>query len=272
MSIKFTSSEIDLIIKMYLNPNISQQQIADHFGVSRPVIKRILIKEGYYDSNRKARKFYADFDYFENINTKEKAYWLGFLAADGFVSPPRQDKGGAAVKIRLHPKDRDHLNAFTQALNSNLEIKDKINTGYSDGQPCIDLEINSLKMVNDLINLGITPKKSNTLKPPTIPEEFEFDFIRGYFDGDGSISKLVNGNYTFSFVGTREMLEWIQEKLGISQKLEKRREDDKNCFYFRVGGKHKPYNVLKQIYNGDVYLKRKKDIFLELQSSIEEIQ
>lgn len=271
MAIKFSEEQIKDIVEMYSNPSISQKQIGDKYGVSRTVIKRILKEENVYNDKRTAKKYYGDFDCFHVIDSPEKAYWLGFISADGCVVPPRKNGGGACVKIRLHPKDRSHLEAFIHFLNSNLEIKDRVNSGFSEGQPCIDLEINSLEMVNDLINLGVVPAKSSILKPPKINKEFVFDYIRGYFDGDGSISKMKNQNgFTFSFVGTKEMLSWIQDQIGCNQKLEVRNENSINCFYFRVGGNRKPYELLSKLYNGNICLKRKEVLFQELQSSIKE--
>ena len=185
---EFTEEEVNKMINLYHNPTMSLQKIGENFGVSRNVIKRVLVEQNVYNPNRKARKYYFNENFFEVINTEEKAYWLGFIAADGCIVPPRVGTtSGACLKIRLHPKDREHLEKFILALNSNLVIKDRINTGFSEGQPCIDLEINSIKMVRDLIDKGIVPHKSLILEPPKIDPKFNLHFIRGYFDGDGSI-------------------------------------------------------------------------------------
>ena len=63
-------------------------------------------------------------------------------------------------------------------------------------------------MANDLINLGCIPNKSLILLPPKLKDEFISHFIRGYFDGDGSIGKYKN-RYKITFLGTNDLLLWI---------------------------------------------------------------
>ena len=269
--IEYSPQDKSRIIELYNLGTVSLEKIGQEIGVSRSAIKTLLIKEGVYVQNKRARKFTGNFNYFETIDTPEKAYWLGFIFADGCVSPKRIGQGGACLKIRLHPKDREHLEKFVSCLEGNFEIKERINSGYSEGQPCIDLEINSHKMVSDLISQGVLPVKSPILKPPSLKPELEMDFIRGYFDGDGSIYKNPQGNnYTVSFVGTKEILIWIQSKLQLNQKLEKRQQEHNNCFYFRVGGTNKPFKLLSKLYNDNICLQRKYNIYQSLQSSIME--
>lgn len=266
--IKFSEKDVEMIKELY-SKKISMRLIGEQFGVGRGVIKSLLVREDVFEEGRTYRKYSGNFDYFKNIDSPEKAYWLGFIYADGMVSI-REDAGNS-LKIRLSPKDREHLELFVKCLGGNFEIKNRVNSGFSEGQPCIDLEINSNKMVDDLVSHGVLPSKSLTLQPPNIAKNLEFDFIRGYFDGDGSIYKTNQyNNYCLSILGTEEVLTWIQERLGVEQKLEQRFITEKNTYHFRVGGTNKPYKVLNKIYNGNICLKRKFNIYQELQSFIME--
>ena len=82
--IEFSQEQIEDILNKYNNENWSQQKIADFYQVSRTVIKRILKtqSEGIVIRDRTSKYKYQQ-DIFEIIDTAEKAYWLGFLAADG---------------------------------------------------------------------------------------------------------------------------------------------------------------------------------------------
>ena len=128
---------------------------------------------------------------------------------------------------------------------------------------------NSNDMVNDLIDKGVIPRKSLILQPPNISEEFYLPFILGYFDGDGSISQGSNNEFYINIVGTKEILEWINNILNISSKLEQRKETTKNNYYIRCGGYQKPYNIMKQLYNSvSVHLDRKYNIYKNLETVV----
>ena len=72
---------------------------------------------------------------------------------------------------------------------------------------------NSVDMAKDLIALDIKPKKSYNLSKPNISEEFYLPYILGYFDGDGSLFKLSNGEYAINITGTENCIKWINEIL-----------------------------------------------------------
>ena len=111
---------------------------------------------------------------FDNIDTEEKAYWLGFIFADGYVSNEYRSE------ISLKRSDFEHLYKFTNFIDCNREISiDKYRCRFSFG---------SKHTVKRLIELGCVPRKSLVLKFPKIDISLYRHFIRGYFDGDGSIT------------------------------------------------------------------------------------
>ena len=267
--IEFSQEQIEDILNKYQN-NWSQQKIADCYQVSRTVIKRILETqdEGFLIRDRTSKYKYKQ-DIFENIDTAEKAYWLGFLAADGCNY---QREHNASVILNVHQKDIEHLNKFKQLCNTDAEIKSYIGyEGFSNQTPMCKITLNSKKISNDLINKGIVPNKSLILQPPHISEQFYKPFILGYFDGDGSISKASQyNNYNISIQGTQEMLTWICQVLNWDANLEKRNiNSTHNSYYIRCGGTNKPYQILNQLYNScETHLDRKFDIYKTLETVV----
>lgn len=267
--IEFSQEQIEDILNKYQN-NWSQQKIADAYQVSRTVIKRILDTQnnGIVIRDRTSKYKYQQ-DIFENINTAEKAYWLGFLAADGCNY---QREHNASVILNVHEKDIEHLVKFKQFCHTDAEIKSYIGyEGFSNQTPMCKIALNSKKISNDLIDKGILPNKSLILQPPKISKEFYKPFILGYFDGDGSISKTSQyNNYSISIQGTKEMLTWICEILDWDAKLEKRNNNsDANSYYIRCGGTNKPYLILNQLYNScETHLNRKFNIYKTLETVV----
>lgn len=267
--IEFSQEQIDDILTKY-NNNWTQQKLGDYYQVSRKTIKRILDenKENIILRER-TQKYNGNYDIFEIIDTSEKAYWLGFLAADGcnYVR-----KHNASIIININQKDISHLKKFQKFCNTNAKINQYIiNEGYSNNTPMARLTLNSKKMSNDLSNKGIVPRKSLILKPPNISEEFYLPFILGYFDGDGSISKTSQyNNFTISIQGTQELLLWICSILNWEVKLEKRNaNDNKNSYYIRCGGTNKPYYILKQLYDScKIHLDRKYELYKILETVV----
>ena len=262
----FTDEQVDTMIDLYTNHNQSTRQLGKLFNVSKSVIGRVL-KENNIELNHVARKYYSDFSIFEKIDTEEKAYWLGFIAADGCNY---QREGNASLIINIHQKDKEHLEKFKSFMKSNAEIKDFIQTaGFSNNTPMSKIVINSKKLSNDLCNLGIIPRKSLILDVPKIDSNFYLPFILGYFDGDGSIFETAQKEYGISIVGTKEILNWINDLLNISKNLEKRREDDLNTYYIRCGGIQKPYLIMKRLYEScPTHLDRKYEMYKKLETVV----
>lgn len=120
-------------------------------------------------------------DFFKKWNP-EMAYVLGFFVADGCMM---KNKRGAHF-IEFQITDRDLLISIKQAFNASHKISFRV--GNERHRTRYRLQIGSKELFSDLFNLGVTPRKSKTIKLPSIPEEFFSHFLRGYFDGDGCVS------------------------------------------------------------------------------------
>lgn len=165
--IKFSQQEINAILDMFLNQKKSRSQIAKTIGRDISVINRILIENNidYNNSqNKYGRKYFFNQDYFEHIDCSEKAYWLGFIYADGYIT--RKNSFGCDLQLQ----DKEHLHKFLQAVECS-------------SFKCIRIEKNSARLtltntifINCLIDKGIVYQKSydNSIKIwNNIPEGYK---------------------------------------------------------------------------------------------------
>jgi hypothetical protein len=131
------------------------------------------------------RKYYWDFDYFEKINTSEKAYWLGFIYADGSVTEKTH-----TLRIGLIVEAERHLNKFAKAINFSGNVKGPFSNKDGTIKNLYTIALHHPKMYNDLANKGVVPNKTYCVKFPFwINKDLLPHFVRGLFDGDGTISK-----------------------------------------------------------------------------------
>ena len=262
------------ILQHKINNNESIQSMANYFGINRDTLRRIIKENNLYDyeNNTSYRKIKGNYNFFENIDTEEKAYWLGFLAADGTVW---KDKNGkrSSVCININSKDREHLEKFLKSTGIDSKIYDNlVSTGYSNESCMSRINIYSNKMADDLISHGVVQNKSLILEPPVgVPDNLIQHFIRGYFDGDGTINKnTTNNSYNFGMLGTHGMIEWIINWLELDTTIKKdKRTEDRNCYYFQIAGTNKVYHYLTKLYkDSNIYLTRKYDKYLQLKNNV----
>jgi hypothetical protein len=209
---------IDNVIMDYKDgtsiPNLNKK-----YGINTRKISQLL-----KDNNieiRGRRKFFYDENFFEVINTKLKAYWLGFLFADGCV---RDVKKGYTLKVKLSQIDEFHLINFCKHLGfDKYEIRTEISKFKGTNDKWYQstgkvLLINSKKIVKDLVKLGCYQNKTLTMNFPLINSELIPSFILGYFDGDGCITQKKVKNHTYYSVtftsGSEIFLDHIKEVLN----------------------------------------------------------
>jgi intein/homing endonuclease len=194
----FSENQIKNIIERYQNGE-SCAKIGQDYNVKQQTINRLLHKNNVVVSNRKHQ---FNEDYFKEIDSAEKAYWLGFITADGYVNEDRN-----FMIIKLQERDKKHLEKFIQAINGDMNM---IKSQYHNitGNKQYYAEVNSKKFVNHLKNLNIRQAKSANehVCKDKIPKEFIKDYIRGLWDGDGHIEeKRIN------LISSSEVLQFVQE-------------------------------------------------------------
>lgn len=142
-------------------------------------------------------KYTYNHDFFENIDSEEKAYWLGFFYADGCVSINKKNNSGECC-IKLYKCDYRHLQKFNKSLNGNIPISfnTRICSFNNKPQESCSVRCYSFKMANDLISHGCIPNKTFYITVPNIDKSLMNHFIRGFFDGDGCICTDSNKRKT----------------------------------------------------------------------------
>lgn len=137
------------------------------------------------------------------------AYAVGLIASDGSLS-----KDGR--HIDLTSKDVEQLENFRIALNRNFNISDKWN---KSGETAKRIQFSDVAFYDFLVAAGMTPNKSLTIKEVHVPTKYYQDFLRGLFDGDGSLYAFKDKRwrssfmfYTFFYSGSLEFLKFIQQK------------------------------------------------------------
>lgn len=209
-------------------------------------------------------KYYVNPNYFEKIDNEWKAYWLGFLYADGCVIKKRSNgKNENVVSLALSSVDKIHVEKFQRSIQSTHPIATKP-TNYKDTMS-VKISVINKNLVDDLCKLGCVPNKSLILKFPTddiVPKNLIRHFIRGYFDGDGCISINLEKRFArVNMMGTRDFLETIVDILHNEcgwRKTPICQKKGNSAFYIQSGYIRGIENFYKYLYrDSNIYLDRK---------------
>ena len=203
-------------IVIHFNQKNSLAKIAKEYCICRNKLSKTLISFGYqpinYQNNVKLIQ-----SIFDNIDDEYKAYWLGFIYADGSIT------NDGIFEIQLAEKDFEHLIKFKNFIKWENEIK------FKDSTKSVRITFRNKYFTNQLNKLGVVPNKSLILSyPDFIPDFLQRHFIRGYFDGDGCIHfrKCVKKrNVLISLLGTSIFLNSLRDYSPIKvKKLYKKEE------------------------------------------------
>jgi hypothetical protein len=210
------------------------------------------------------RKYPVDEHFFDNIDSEEKAYFLGILYADGTNSLKDTE-----VSLRLNEDDfeiLEKLNNLIQPTKPIGFIPKKSNNHKNQRR----LTINSKNISYKLNESGMMPNKTFELEYPTwLIKDLHRHFIRGYFDGDGCVTfNKINKQLDCSFTGTENVMLGIQNvliskcgfsKTKLSTRHPERNNNVRSLHYFGNGNAKKYYNF---IYNdANIFMERKKNKF-----------
>ena len=252
------------VCRLYYEEKLSVAQVDERITLGHSTIERILKeKDGLRSCEEaKEKKYTCEVTFFEKIDTPEKAYWFGFIAADGNLYNKK-------LQIGLARKDKDHLEKFCKRINFNGQIyKDKVN---------FKLIIARKKIFDDLCKLGLTENKTFTINHTLfekIPKEYLAAAMHGYFDGDGSFSILnykkhnLDRTYYLNFclLGNEDFLLFFKrelENLGITISRVRKDKRTKQTYVIVTRLTKERANILyKFFYEGEFsskdYLDRKK--------------
>lgn len=213
-------------------------------GVNHKASRRGLIKQV------KKRKHSVNHDFFKTW-TPEMAYVLGFFFSDGNVSFDRKQ-----ISIHLNKQDYHILEKISKVMESEIAIRVYPHSSY--------LRINSKILAKDLIELGCVPRKSKILRFPEINDDFLNHFVRGYFDGDGSITFNKPNTIKIHLIGTQEFLEEMRNRIANLIEI-KRNPIVKNREIWRFslyGNCARKFCIWMYQNSKDLYLERKRNRFI----------
>ena len=264
-TIKITLSYSDALEK-YKEWTESLSKFCKKYHICLSHFTKYLRKNGIYVRNLQNECKFNE-HIFDIIDTEEKAYWLGFIFADGYISSCKENKKpNYQFEISLKADDVSHLkkfNTFMQHIYNNVKIS-TVKCGNVECKRC-RWSVRNKHLWETLNSYGCTPNKSLTLQFPKeeffVDKKLIVDFIRGYWDGDGCITYL-NKEHTqmsISALGTESFIkklnDYFPNKITIFH--------EKNKSTWTIAAQHR--TAFKTIYylyeNSTIYLDRKYIIY-----------
>ena len=258
--------KLDII--SHYNAGMYIPQVAETLQVSERGVSRVLKEANIYTLRK--NRYTLNEHYFSRIDTERKAYLLGFIAANGYVDERNY------IVIQLTEEDLPLLQEIANEIEFTGDIRyiePQANRFSTKG--CYRLAFSSQTMANDLYKLGLSRAKSKHLESlPQVDESLMRHLVRGYFDGDGSITvtKHTTQKYapspTLSIIATLGVLKEIRlhmiEKCGMTGGYIKgsRTEEMK---YLEIRGNKNALKIYHYLYdNASIYLDRKHEKFRQI--------
>ena len=245
--------------EMYIEGKLSLTKISKQLGIDRGTLSKNLKEEGVLVIN-KQNDNRCNTSIFKVIDTEEKAYWLGLLYADGSVS-----QNTSHIELTLKIEDKNHVEKFREFTKHKNKVIEK--NVMLDGKVFKNarLSFRCKKMKYDLIDKGCTPQKSLNLTFPTtdqVPSHLIRHFVRGYFDGDGSMTNTEK-TYRMSINGTEQFLHSLCDVMGWEKNSIKQR--DGNAYRWESRNTSTIPKMLCDMYdNSNIYLERKYNLYKQM--------
>lgn len=239
----------------------TEKEISKKFDISLRQYYNLL-KLSNIERKHKVIKYNFNESYFENIDSEDKAYFLGFIVADGSVN-------SISNIIQITQKEPDILYEFKNFIEYEGELM------KSKSRNVFDIKISSSKMKSDLLNLGISPNKTMSVDYPLIPENLQNHFMRGVFDGDGCISihhdkrdnsdrgqvNICSGSFNFINKYVDNMVKYC----GV--KKNNIRQPKGTYYVVDWGGLSDVERIFEFLYkDASIFLKRKKETYDKVMS------
>lgn len=243
--------------ELYKQGELSLTHISNKLGIHRGRFTDYIKQQGVTVFNKQNTS--DSYSYvFSKIDTEEKAYWLGFMCADGYVGLDTNH-----IEIALALKDNNHIEKFAQFINFQGHlVTDEVR---------VRISFRDKKMRSDLIKLGCIPKKSLDLQFPTesqVPQYLLRHFARGYVDGDGYIGMHKNGFGRMSV--TCGSMSFIEDLISNMNWKDNKIHKDKrsNALSVEWAGYY-VCDMLRDLYgNSSVYLDRKYKRYIEIENAV----
>lgn len=241
----------------YWKNGYSLTEIQEKIKISRQWLS-LYIKQRDETITNPTKKYFYNKNVFEKIDVEEKAYWLGFISADGCINDTKKSKN---LEITLCSKDENHLIKFCKFIGLTSErIKHKkcYLKETDKTYDAIRVSVYNTKICNDLIKLGVTPRKSEIIKfNKNINSELKYHYIRGYIDGNGYFRKISRNSCELAIVSSINFIKGFIEFTNIEKYKIYNASKSGNVKKLHVSGKD-AFRILEKSYlNSNIYLDRK---------------
>lgn len=267
----FTEEQKDLVVALY-NDLGSSVDVGKLFNVGHKVITKILEERNVKRTAQKNRQYKINEHYFDVIDTPNKAYILGFLWADGCNFPKK-----STISMTLEEQDKDDLERIRSEIGSErplefIDYSNKHDFGYTYKNQ-YRLLLFSAHMCQTLNTIGMVPHKSLIVKLPTLQNELIRHFIRGLFDGDGSVCRTQYKNrqsyqHTLTITSTvmlcESLVDIIKNTLDINCHIYDASNHNGITKVFNISGKHQIKKFMDWMYmDSDLKLERKYKRYIQ---------
>lgn len=206
------------------------------------------------------RKYFFNEDYFREIDTPEKAYWLGFIYADSCIPKSALSH----LEFGLCTKDRCILENFQKAIGSTYKIRDITSISKKTGRVLYEsrLCVCSRKMTTDLNLNGIVSNKTYiAIFPMDVENKFISHYIRGVFDGDGCIR---HDGLQVNICGLEPFCKWCKNIITENVEINGGVYKQDGTYIWGLKGRNQIKKFGEWLYkDSTIYLKRKFNIFKE---------
>lgn len=259
---RFTKEEKDFIKQHYLDMEYSK--IGELLGGYTERQIRGCIANMKLRKNRKINDHY-----FDKIDTSLKAYLLGFIFADGWIVYNPKSRN-YELGMELQSQDRYILEKLNEELgNKNIIYHSDPHTSVINGNtansgPMDCLRVYSKNLVLGLMNNGIATNKSQKDIYPMVCDEFFFDFLRGYIDGDGCYYEYKKHYYMHITCASKIVLSYIKTRL-LNFNIETRiyKENDKKYRLMCVNTAEMEKLINKLYYTKDLFCLSRKYVLIK---------
>lgn len=254
--------------KYYSDNQISIINCAKKFKIGKNTLYNYLKENNSIKNDKNYQKDITyDKNFFDSIDNEEKAYWLGFIMADGYTKLDKNNNP-AQTTIEISKKDINLLDAFKKSIKSNYIIRERSRTTITGkiSEIC-SITISSHHLTKQLVSYGVVPNKTyiGFINEEIFGdnEELIFHYLRGYSDGDGTINKN-KGNYVFKLVIRSKSIlntitNWIKKYCNIDPKI----TIWENTYRLSIQNKKDYFIFLEKLYkNANIYLDRKYQNYL----------
>ena len=263
-SIILTKEQEERIIYNYTVLKYRQKRAGAFIPVSDYMVKKVLIKynipiKTIQETN--VNKYFINHDYFKT-QSADMAYWIGILGSDGSVNRNENE-----IYIELQRQDKELLEKLNKSIENQRPIKDyETAKGYENSK----LYFYSREIKKDLKDFKIIPNKTydkNYGFPFKLKKEYYQDYLRGLFDGDGSIKRGNSLTWQVDSGSLEIILElqkFLKEK-GIETEYTICPKKNINIYRLYCYGKEKINKIYNLLYttNSNLFLERKKNKFIE---------